>query len=54
MTLKNKYPKGSEWGKWDLHIHTPCSIVQEYGGNYKAFYKKHEINVDGKNKIQAR
>jgi len=20
-----KYPKGSEWGKWDLHIHTPAS-----------------------------
>lgn len=28
-----KYPKGSEWRKWDLHIHTPKSIVQEYGGD---------------------
>ncbi len=26
-------PKGSVWGKWDLHVHTPCSIVQNYGGN---------------------
>lgn len=22
---------GSEWNKWDLHIHTPASIVQHYG-----------------------
>lgn len=28
-----KYPKGSEWRKWDLHIHTPKSIVQNYGGD---------------------
>jgi len=24
--------RGSEWRKWDLHVHTPASIVQEYGG----------------------
>jgi predicted ATPase len=28
----NKYHKGSEWRKWDLHIHTPVSISQNYGG----------------------
>ncbi len=27
------YPKGSEWRKWDLHIHTPKSIIQGYGGD---------------------
>lgn len=27
------YTKGSEWRKWDLHIHTPLSIIQNYGGN---------------------
>jgi ABC-type lipoprotein export system ATPase subunit len=26
-------PVGSLWGKWDLHVHTPTSIVQNYGGN---------------------
>lgn len=26
------YTKGSEWRKWDLHIHTPLSITQGYGG----------------------
>lgn len=25
--------KGSEWKKWDLHIHTPASIIQQYGGS---------------------
>lgn len=31
--MSNKYPKGSEWRKWDLHVHTPKSIKQEYGGD---------------------
>lgn len=25
--------RGSEWRKWDLHVHTPASIVQEYGND---------------------
>lgn len=25
-------PRGSLWWKWDLHVHTPSSIVNEYGG----------------------
>lgn len=24
---------GSTWKKWDLHVHTPCSIVHNYEGN---------------------
>jgi ABC-type Mn2+/Zn2+ transport system ATPase subunit len=30
------YPKGSEWRKWDLHVHTPKSIIQGYGGDNTA------------------
>jgi ABC-type lipoprotein export system ATPase subunit len=26
-------PVGSTWKKWDLHVHTPSSIVQNYGSN---------------------
>ncbi|MFA5355124.1 MAG: AAA family ATPase [Candidatus Paceibacterota bacterium] len=33
--MNSKYPRGSEWRKWDLHIHTPKSIIQEYGGDNK-------------------
>lgn len=29
----NDYSIGSEWRKWDLHIHTPSSIIQNYGGD---------------------
>lgn len=31
--MNHNNPAGSIWGKWDLHVHTPCSIVQNYGGN---------------------
>lgn len=24
--VRSKYPRGSEWRKWDLHIHTPASF----------------------------
>jgi len=24
---------GSQWGQWDLHVHTPLSVVQNYGGD---------------------
>ncbi len=27
-----KYSRGSEWRKWDLHVHTPESIVHNYTG----------------------
>lgn len=26
----NKYPRGSEWRKWDLHLHTTCSYDYKY------------------------
>jgi ABC-type lipoprotein export system ATPase subunit len=32
MSTKN-YPKGSEWRKWDLHVHTPESITHNYKGD---------------------
>ena len=31
----NKFFNGSEWRKWDLHIHTPSSIIQNYWGDLK-------------------
>lgn len=34
----NSYPKGSEWNKWDLHVHTPASILSnEYGGDWDTY-----------------
>lgn len=32
--IENKYQKGSEWRKWDLHVHSPASKSIEYTGDY--------------------
>lgn len=34
----NQNSVGSTWSKWDLHVHTPCSIVQNYGGNTESIW----------------
>jgi len=31
MADYNKFLQGSEWRKWDLHVHTPSSIFQQFG-----------------------
>jgi ABC-type lipoprotein export system ATPase subunit len=36
----NKYPKGSEWRKWDLHVHTPASHISQYGGDTPEVWEK--------------
>lgn len=30
--MSDKYLRGSEWRKWDLHVHTPESIIHHYTG----------------------
>ncbi len=37
MNIDN-YPRGSEWRKWDLHVHSPFS--HGYSGNWEDFYKQ--------------
>lgn len=37
--MSNNHPVGSTWKKWDLHVHSPCSIVQNYGGNTDAAWE---------------
>lgn len=32
--------EGSKWAKWDLQIHTPCSIVQNYGGDNEEVWER--------------
>jgi ABC-type lipoprotein export system ATPase subunit len=38
MDVRNN---GSEWHKWDLHIHTPMSICQKYGGDTNEVWEKY-------------
>jgi energy-coupling factor transporter ATP-binding protein EcfA2 len=35
-----QYRKGSEWRKWDLHVHTPASILNNgFGSNWDEYVK---------------
>ena len=36
-----KFTRGSEWHKWDLHVHTPKSIIQNYGGDTEDAWEKY-------------
>lgn len=29
--MSTNHPKGAEWRKWDLHVHTPASVYQRFG-----------------------
>lgn len=36
----NKYPRGSEWRKWDLHVHTPASgLANGFNGDWDSYVK---------------
>jgi len=36
----NKYSKGSEWRKWDLHLHTPYTNLNSYKASDEDFINK--------------
>lgn len=38
--------RGSEWNKWDLHVHTPLSIVQNYGGDNDDIWEKFILDLE--------
>jgi len=36
--IVGNYPKGSEWRKWDLHVHTPASVLKnEFGDDWDSY-----------------
>ena len=39
-------PRGSLWRKWDLHVHTPLSIKQEYGGDQEEVWEKYVSQLE--------
>ena len=43
----SKYIRGSEWRKWDLHIHTPKSIIQNYGGDTPQAWERYISELEG-------
>lgn len=41
MLGMNNFNRGSEWRKWDLHIHTPYSYLNnQFGSNFDDYVKK--------------
>ncbi|WP_114748930.1 TrlF family AAA-like ATPase [Pleomorphovibrio marinus] len=41
-----KFGRGSEWNKWDLHVHTPKSIIQHYGGDTPEAWDKYIADLE--------
>lgn len=37
---------GSEWNKWDLHVHTPLSIVQHYGNDTEGLWGRYIKDIE--------
>lgn len=36
--MVKRFPNGSDWRRWDLHVHTPQSSLQNlYGGDWEAY-----------------
>ncbi|MCX6738892.1 MAG: hypothetical protein NT098_02435 [Candidatus Parcubacteria bacterium] len=52
MESKNTFPKGSEWRKWDLHVHTPASFFW-LGGKLLSFMNESEKKDSIKNFIDT-
>ncbi|KPM47609.1 TrlF family AAA-like ATPase [Jiulongibacter sediminis] len=40
------FKRGSEWNKWDLHVHTPKSIIQHYGGDTDDAWEKYITDLE--------
>jgi len=35
-----RFPRGSEWRKWDLHIHTPDSVLSnQFGSDWDRYFR---------------
>jgi len=34
------YERGSVWRKWDLHVHTPASLKNNYGGDNEEIWER--------------
>ncbi|MFW5887879.1 MAG: TrlF family AAA-like ATPase, partial [Bacteriovoracia bacterium] len=41
-----RFNRGSIWNKWDLHVHTPLSIIQNYGGDNEEVWEKYITDLE--------
>lgn len=47
------YPRGSEWRKWDLHVHTPLSIEQYYGKEDEEVWEKYLKDLEALTEVKV-
>lgn len=40
------HPEGSAWRKWDLHVHTPASVVHGYGGGSEEVWERYVADLE--------
>ena len=38
--------RGSQWRKWDLHVHTPSWLRQHYGGDTEENWERSVSNLE--------
>ena len=43
--MKNE-PAGSTWKKWDLHVHTPASVVHNYPGTNEEAWEAFLLDLE--------
>jgi predicted metal-dependent phosphoesterase TrpH len=41
--MPSKYPRGSEWCRWDLHIHTPASTLHNEFNAWDSYFAAMEV-----------
>ncbi len=41
------HSRGTEWSIWDLHVHTPASFEQGYGGDNEAVWEEYIADLEG-------
>lgn len=46
VSMSTQWPRGAEWGKWDLHVHTPASLVQNYGGDKEEVWDRFFADIE--------
>lgn len=44
--MTKMYPKGAEWRKWDLHVHTPKSICHQFGVDNEETWEKYISDLE--------
>jgi hypothetical protein len=42
------FPRGSEWRRWDLHIHTPDTVLNNQFGSWNDYLNVIEASQDVK------